>query len=42
MVADRTLYNRFWKKNIVDAVGGPENAVAYRMPIYLLSASIGE
>ncbi|PVF94652.1 putative phosphate transport protein MIR1 [Serendipita vermifera] len=32
----------FWKKNIVDAVGGPDNAVAYRMPIYLLSASIGE
>ncbi|KIM25761.1 hypothetical protein M408DRAFT_25880 [Serendipita vermifera MAFF 305830] len=32
----------FWKKNIVDAIGGPDNAVAYRMPIYLLSASIGE
>ncbi|CCA67672.1 probable phosphate transport protein MIR1 [Serendipita indica DSM 11827] len=32
----------FWKKNIVEAVGGPDNAVAYRMPIYLLSASIGE
>ncbi|KAG8819953.1 hypothetical protein FRC17_010292 [Serendipita sp. 399] len=32
----------FWKKNFVEAIGGPDSAVPYRMPIYLLSASAAE
>lgn len=36
------LWTRLWKKNLVEAIGGPDAAVAYRMPIYLASASIAE